>query len=63
MDEKQLEQLKAPFPIAVHYWKPGATTKDKKRALGLTYVDSRQYQTRLDQVDPAWTISYTPSEE
>ena len=61
MDKKQLEQLKAPFPIAAHYWKPGATTKDKKRALGLTYVDSRQYQTRLDQVDPAWTISYTPS--
>ncbi len=61
MDEKQLERLKAPFPVAAHYWKPGATTRDKKRALGLTYVDSRQYQTRLDQIDPAWTISYTPS--
>ncbi len=50
MDEKQLERLKAPFPVAAHYWKPGATTRDKKRALGLTYVDSRQYQTRLELV-------------
>ncbi len=63
MDERQLEQLKAPFPIVAHYWKPGATTKDKKRALGLTYVDSRQYQTRLERGDPAGTIAYTPREE
>ena len=60
MDAKQLEQLKAPFPLEAHYWKPGATTKDKSRALGLAYVDSRQYQTRLDEVDTAWTITYTP---
>lgn len=60
MDEKQLERLKAPFAMEAHDWKPGATTKDKKRALGLAYVDSRQYQARLDEVDPEWSNSYTP---
>jgi hypothetical protein len=60
MDERQLERLRAPFPMEAHDWKPGATTKDKKRALGLAYVDSRQYQTRLDEVDPEWSNSYTP---
>jgi len=65
MDEHEqlnelIERLKAPFPLEAHNWKPGATTRDKKRALALVYVDSRQYQDRLDQVDPAWTVSYSP---
>jgi hypothetical protein len=50
--------LAAPFDLMAHSFKPGATTQDKTRALALTYVDPRLYQTRLDQVDPAWQSRY-----
>ncbi len=50
--------LAAPFDLMAHSFKPGATTQDKTRALALTYVDPRLYQTRLDQVDPAWQTRY-----
>ncbi len=59
MNEEQMLVLRGPFPLDVHSFKPGATTKDKTRALGLAYVDSRQYQARLDKVDPAWTVAYS----
>ena len=52
------EALAAPFPVMVHAFKPGATSRDGKTALALTYVDSRLYQSRLDKVDPAWQSEY-----
>jgi len=50
--------LAAPFDLLAHSFKPGATNRDKTRALALTYVDPRLYQTRLDAVDPAWASQY-----
>lgn len=43
-------RLKAPFPIDLVKWRPGATTKDKKKGLALAYVDARAVQERLDEV-------------
>jgi hypothetical protein len=50
--------LATPFDLLAHSFKPGATNRDKTRALALTYVDPRLYQTRLDAVDPAWASQY-----
>jgi hypothetical protein len=50
--------LIAPFPIMAHLFRPGAMSGDGSRALALTYVDSRLYQSRLDEVDPAWQSEY-----
>ena len=43
-------QLVAPFAPDQVEIKPGATTKDKSRALALAYADMRVYFERLDQV-------------
>ncbi len=51
------ERLVAPFPLDAHDFKPQATSKDKTRAMGATYVDPRHYQERLDEVDPMWSSS------
>ena len=50
--------LSAYFPVAVHEFKPQATSGDKKSALCPAYIDSRHYQDRLDKVDPSWSVSY-----
>lgn len=52
--------LLAPFDIAVIEIKPGATTKDKTRALALAYADSRAYQDRLDALGLVWMTEYRP---
>jgi hypothetical protein len=45
-----LAELTRPFPPQAVQWKPGATTKDKSRAMALAYVDSREYIERLNEV-------------
>jgi hypothetical protein len=54
------ELLTEPFPIDLIELKPGATTRDKARALALAYVDMRAYQARLDDVTTpdGWHVSY-----
>lgn len=54
--------LSAPFALEVIQVKPAATTRDKTRALAICYVDSREYQQRLDDtVGPEnWNIEYRP---
>jgi hypothetical protein len=56
------DQLVAPFPPELVELRPGATTKDGKRALALPYVDMRDYQNRLDEVcgPDGWSVSYRP---
>jgi len=54
----QLTALSQPFDAGSVNWKPGATNRDKTKALALAYADSRAYFDRLDQVDPAWSDSY-----
>ena len=53
-------KLCKPFAQALVEVKPQATTRDKKRALAVPYVDPRAYQTRLDRVvgPEGWTVSY-----
>jgi hypothetical protein len=45
-----LEKLSVPFQPEAVFWKPGATTKDKTRAMALAYVDPRCYLDRLNEV-------------
>lgn len=53
-------RLCAPFSARLVELKPGATTRDKTRALGMPYVDVRAYQHRLDQVagPEGWQLRY-----
>lgn len=43
-------QLSAPFPPDDVEWKPGATTRDKKKGLAMAYITARAVQSRLDEV-------------
>jgi hypothetical protein len=54
------QQLATPFGIDQVEIKPGATNKDKTKALALAYADPRVYQDRLDEVIGAahWSVSY-----
>ena len=57
-----LDQLAAPFAPDDVEWKPGATTRDKKKGLAMAYLTSRAIQDRLDAVcGPAgWRNEFTP---
>ena len=57
-----LAALAAPFAAADVEWKPGATTRDKKKGLAMAYLTSRAIQDRLDEVcGPAgWRNEFTP---
>ena len=50
LTSEMMQELSRPFDAAAVQFKPGATTKDKSRALALAYADSRAYYDRLDQV-------------
>lgn len=43
-------QLSAPFAPEDVEWKPGATTRDKKKGLAMAYITARAVQERLDEV-------------
>lgn len=60
LTSEQQQQLTAPFPISLIEVKPGATSKDKSRALALAYADARSYQQRLDEIVGAlgWSVTY-----
>jgi len=47
--KERLKKLLEPFPLDAIEWKPGATTRDKDKALALAYADSRLYFERLNQ--------------
>jgi hypothetical protein len=56
-------ELEKPFAPLLVQWKPGATTKDKKRAMAMPYVESRPYMDRLDEAAPGqWEDDATLSE-
>jgi hypothetical protein len=57
-----LDPLCRPFSVKLIEVKPGATTKDKKRALALAYVDMRAYMARLDRLAgvEGWRMHYVP---
>ena len=58
-----MHHLSAPFPLRYMSWKPGATTRDKSKALALAYGDLRAYQKRLDEIfGSEWEVTYTPWE-
>lgn len=54
-----MKELFEPFPASVVEWRPGATTKDKTRAIALGYVDMREYENRADSVlgTGGWTLA------
>jgi hypothetical protein len=56
------ESLRTPFHPSDVDFRPGATTKDKTKAIGLAYVDKRLYEDRLDEVVGAdnWSVEYRP---
>lgn len=53
-------QLCKPFSARLVELKPQATTKDKRRALAVPFVDARAYQARLDRAagPDGWNVSY-----
>lgn len=53
-----LEALQEPFPSHEVEFKPGATNREKTKALALAYVDSRPYIQRLNLVCPDWQDDY-----
>lgn len=57
---EMMEKLAQPFDPDALQWKPQATTKDKKKALGVPYADPRAYIDRLNEVAGAdWSDDYT----
>jgi hypothetical protein len=61
------EVLSAPFDISFITVKPGATNREKTKALALAYADPRAYMIRLDEAVGAegwhdeYTVSYPPN--
>lgn len=53
-----LDALQEPFPSHEVEFKPGATNREKTKALALAYVDSRPYIQRLNLVCPDWNDEY-----
>ncbi len=49
-DNEIMQALREPFPAEDVGWLPGATTKDKSKALALAYIDARVVMDRLDAV-------------
>jgi len=58
VDKDLLEKLCKPFPVDMVEWKPGVKTKDGTAALGLAYVEMREYENRADEVlgPDNWTV-------
>ncbi|MGB3542490.1 Rad52/Rad22 family DNA repair protein, partial [Rubrivirga sp.] len=50
MTASDLTRLADPFPASDIEWKPGATTRDKKKGLAMAYLTSRAVQQRFDDV-------------
>lgn len=56
-----LRALALPFHPSKVEFRPGATTRDKKKALALAYADMRCYQERLDELFGLdWSVHYQP---
>lgn len=54
-----LAQLEVPFDPEVIDWRPGATTRDKDKAMALGYVNARHYMDRLNKViGGEWSDDY-----
>lgn len=53
-----LAALAEPFSASEVEFKPGATNREKTKALALAYVDSRPYIQRLNVVCPEWQDEY-----
>ncbi len=56
-----LAQLSEPFPGDVIQWRAGATSRDRKRAQALPFVDPRLYEDRMNRVCPGdWQVIFKP---
>ena len=57
--------LSAPFAPDDVEWKPGATTRDKKKGLAMAYITARAVQERLDEVftPGGWKNEFRPGPE
>jgi hypothetical protein len=53
-----LAKLAKPFPFSAIQFRPGATNRAKTQALGLAYVDPREYIKRLNDVAGNWEDGY-----
>jgi len=57
LTKDDIEKLAAPFPEGVLRVKVQALSKEKDRALVVTYLQHTDVAARLDEVDPAWSFS------
>lgn len=56
-----LKELSKPFPVEKVQWRAGATTRDKKRAQALAYVEARDYEDRLNEIlGGEWSVTFKP---
>ena len=59
--QQVLEELAQPFPTEKVQWRAGATTRDKKRAQALAYVEARDYEDRLNELlQGDWSVTFKP---
>jgi len=55
------QQLSEPFAAHDVKYRPGATTRDKTKAIALAYADPRTYEDRLNTTVPGnWSVEFTP---
>lgn len=47
-EEEMKAKLFAPFSVMATSFRPGSTTKDKSKGMGLAYIDARDVEKRLD---------------
>lgn len=56
-----LKELGKPFAVEKVQWRAGATTRDKKRAQALAYVEARDYEDRLNELlGGDWSVTFKP---
>ena len=61
LTKEVLALLSAPFDPKEISWRPGAITKDRKRAMALAYIEARAVMQRLDDVVPGeWSFLWEP---
>ena len=58
LTKEQAKLLSAPFPVQAHKFRIMRRSKDGNKAVYYAYLDARDIQERLSQVDPAWSSDF-----
>jgi hypothetical protein len=62
--KKQIEDLRAPFPVAAHSIRQGHSSNNKQKCIWFVYLDRMAIIDRLDEVFPGeWEYTMSPIQE